>query len=496
MVRRISTTDPPIPLSEIEITKTKPILQCGNKTRFIIALQGSLFLAALMGNITCWNAALIKVAEIESSPLYEDYLNGTTVDWTDDNLPFEDMRVDLSPIQISLLFAASFAGSALFVLPATFVMKKIGTYRTQVILGSITTAAAALTPWATVTNFNLLLVLRLIQGMCQCNPYPVIGAIVTTWAAPKEKGIFVALLTGYTQLCAVITTPIASYLANHYGWPSVFYFQAAFCGFFLVLWVLNYRDDPETHWSVSEKEFRKISTGKMSAVELANVKVPFYRVLTKMSVWACIIGAICYIYAAQFTISFLVMYLVWVMKWPITIAGSLSALPLVVQFSLQFCTGLLSDKITFINEHTKIRLFCTLTFTGTGIGLILLTFIPSSNTLLSTIITIISLSFLGFNAGGFPKSAVLISTRKPASVMGFVQAALTFGLLTGSFIVPILTPDRSFPEYSNLFRIYGALLIAANIFFVIFCRAETENFAYGDEISDITNVRVDSVARK
>uniref|UniRef100_A0AC34F854 Major facilitator superfamily (MFS) profile domain-containing protein n=1 Tax=Panagrolaimus sp. ES5 TaxID=591445 RepID=A0AC34F854_9BILA len=290
MDRRISITDPPIPLSEIEITRSKPLINCGNKTRFIIALQGSLFLAALMGNITCWNAALIKVAEIETSPLYGDYLNGTKVDWTDENLPFEDMRVDLSPIQISLLFAASFAGSALFVLPATWWMKKIGTYRTQVILGSITTAAAALTPWATVTNFNLLLVLRLVQGMCQCNPYPVIGAIVTTWAAPKEKGIFVALLTGYTQLCAVITTPIASYLANH--------------------------------------------------------------------------------------------------------------------------------------------------------------------------------------------------------------SSLTFGLLTGSFIVPILTPDRSFPEYSNLFRIYGALLIAANIFFVIFCRAETENFASGNEISDIANVRVDSVARK
>ena len=166
MVRRFSTTDPPIPLSEVEITKSKPIINCGNRTRFIIALQGSLFLAALMGNITCWNAALIKVAEIETSPLYGDYLNGTVVDWADPELILVDKRVDLSSMQISLLFATSFAGSAAFVLPATWTMKKIGTYRTQVILGFITTAAAAATPWATVTNFNLLLVLRFVQVSC------------------------------------------------------------------------------------------------------------------------------------------------------------------------------------------------------------------------------------------------------------------------------------------------------------------------------------------
>uniref|UniRef100_A0A914RAR5 Uncharacterized protein n=1 Tax=Panagrolaimus davidi TaxID=227884 RepID=A0A914RAR5_9BILA len=139
------------------------ITECGHRTRFIIALQGSLFLAALLGNVICWNAALIKVAEIETSPLYEDYLNGTKVDWTDKTLDISEKRVDIKPIQTSLLFAFSFLGSAMFVIPAPWIMKKIGTYYTQVFLGLLTTFAAALTPWAT--------------GIAQCNCYPVIGSI-------------------------------------------------------------------------------------------------------------------------------------------------------------------------------------------------------------------------------------------------------------------------------------------------------------------------------
>ena len=50
--------------------------------------------------------------------------------------------------------------------------------------------------------------------MAQCNPYPVIGSIVNSWATVKERGLFVSVLTGYTQLSAVITTPIAGFLAN------------------------------------------------------------------------------------------------------------------------------------------------------------------------------------------------------------------------------------------------------------------------------------------
>uniref|UniRef100_A0AC34F189 Major facilitator superfamily (MFS) profile domain-containing protein n=1 Tax=Panagrolaimus sp. ES5 TaxID=591445 RepID=A0AC34F189_9BILA len=340
----------------VSIPTKHTITECGHRTRFIIALQGSLFLAALLGNVICWNAALIKVAEIETSPLYDDYLNGTKVDWTNKSLDISEMRVDIKPIQTSLLFAMSFAGSAVFVVPAPWIMKKIGTYYTQVFLGLITTIAAALTPWATVTDFNILYFLRFLQGVAQCNCYPVIGSIVNNWAATREKGIFLAVLTGYTQLSAVLTTPIAGYLANHYGWPSVFYFQALFCGTLLFIWTINYRDNPEKHPFVSQKEFSKISFGKSTQSinsQKGQIKIPWYRVFSQLPLWACCLSAVCYIYAVQFNISFLVMYLVWILKLPITMAGSIAALPLAIEFILQFFVGILSDKIKFLSEHTK-----------------------------------------------------------------------------------------------------------------------------------------------
>ena len=122
------------------------------------------------------------------------------------------------------------------------------------------------------------------------------------------------------------------------------------------------------------------------------------------------------------------------------------------------------------------RIFCTIAFSGCGIGFIICTFISPENQWTSTILMIVSLSFLGFSSGGFPKSAVIVSQQKPAFIMGFLQASVTLGLLCGSFFTPGLTPNRSFEEYCNLFRLYGGFLIFANIFFFIFCKAEPEDF--------------------
>ena len=121
-------------------------------------LQGSLFLASMI-----WNTAIIKVSELESSPLYPAYLNGSEVDWADPSLPMKERRIDMSSIHISLLFAASFTGSGCSVIPATYLMKKFGIYHIMMILMTLTVAATALTPWATVTNFTVLLIIRLLQ---------------------------------------------------------------------------------------------------------------------------------------------------------------------------------------------------------------------------------------------------------------------------------------------------------------------------------------------
>uniref|UniRef100_A0A7E4UPB0 MFS domain-containing protein n=1 Tax=Panagrellus redivivus TaxID=6233 RepID=A0A7E4UPB0_PANRE len=362
-------------------------------------------------------------------------------------------------------------------------MRVIGTRRTEVILAAVTAASAALTPLATVTDFRILLVLRFIQGMCISNPFPVISVIISTWAAANENGIFLAVLTGYVQLSAVITTPFCIYMANEFGWPSVFYFQAVYITLLLIIWALAYRDDPEKHPFVGERELDKISTGKNTPTASIRGGPPItpeeptnLQVIRNPAVWVCCIAAFAYITSIQFSIAFSVMYYVWILKYPLLTAGMLSATPLLAQFLIQFITDICSDRIRFVSEHTKIRVCCTLALSGCAAGFIATSFIDPQYRMLSTTVILIGLSCLGFNSGGFPKSAVLIGPQKPVMVMSCVQAILTLGLFCGSFIVPGLTPNRTADQYHVLFRVYGGLLIFANALFVVFCKAKAIDF--------------------
>ena len=126
----------------------------------------------------------------------------------------------------------------------------------------------------------------------------------------------------------------------------------------LVLWIINYRNNPIDHPLVGARETFKIYTGKSVTVsERESSNIPFYRIFFKTSVWALYISVYCFILTAQFNIGFFVMYLVWVLKHQIITAGTIASIPLMIQFIAQLFTGLISDKVTIISERTKVGPF-------------------------------------------------------------------------------------------------------------------------------------------
>jgi hypothetical protein len=84
---------------------------------------------------------------------------------------------------------------------------------------------------------------------------------------------------------------------------------------------------------------------------------------------------------------------------------------------------------------------------------------------------------LGVNAGGFPKSAILIAGQHAQPILAALQVFLCGSFLIGSVLVPAMTPHSSYKEFTNVFRLYIVLLILTNGFFVAFSRASPEKWA-------------------
>lgn len=101
-------------------------------------------------------------------------------------------------------------------------------------------------------------------------------------------------------------------------------------------------------------------------------------------------------------------------------------------------TGLLSDRISCINELNKVKLFNSLALLGSGIFFIILSaFEPFGHVadviLVGMEITVLEISalaapiaLLGFSVGGYPKAAILVSKEHSPFVMSVVQVDFVF----------------------------------------------------------------------
>ncbi|VDL68001.1 unnamed protein product [Nippostrongylus brasiliensis] len=111
-----------------------------------------------------------------------------------------------------------------------------------------------------------LLFFRFVQGLAYSADFAAIGILCVRWAPLSQMSIFISTLTCFSSLSVIITDPAAAWLCDSsLGWRSAFYFHAAAGVVLFTLWAILYRDDPQLHPSVSEKELKKIQKDKTQA---------------------------------------------------------------------------------------------------------------------------------------------------------------------------------------------------------------------------------------
>ncbi|GMS85741.1 hypothetical protein PENTCL1PPCAC_7916, partial [Pristionchus entomophagus] len=218
---------------------------------------------------------------------------------------------------------------------------------------------------------------------------------------------------------------------------------------------------------------------------------PYRAVFTSLAVWAVLVSAFGTIFVGQFMDVFSPQYFTAVLGYTPTIAGSLTIIPTAVLLPLKAITGFLSDRISRLSEVAKLRLFNSLAcFLGAGFFAVIIAVSPSSKSAAATALIMIPFILLAFLTGGFHKAAVMISRQHSAFVYSLVHIFSMIALITSTFVIPILTPENTFEQWRIVFIIalliycesityhrFAAVLVISNIFFVIFVKAEPEEWA-------------------
>ncbi|TKR59773.1 hypothetical protein L596_029400 [Steinernema carpocapsae] len=379
----------------------------------------------------------------------------------------------------SILFGSIAVGALLAIFPFSNCVHKLGTRKSFTIVMIISTVSTTICPMAAAAGFVPFVIVRAIQGVGFAACMPVIGSVTAAWAALTENGLFSGALTSFIQLAPVITMPMSGVLCvSNFGWEAVFYVHAAITAVLTVLWWFLYRDSPNDSDCVTITENRHIQQGKVIDGRAKHTKhrVPMKAIYSSISVWAVWIAAIGNMYGIQMVIVFSPTYISQILGYPIVNVGFAAALPTLLQFVVKMIAGIGSDKLK-LDETRKVRVFNSVAFIGMGSFMVLLAVVPVSLRLLSLCLLIGCASILGFNTGGFFKSATLVGRHYSHIVNAHVQVIMCVAMLTVPFVVYGLTPNNSPGEWSLVFLLHAALLFLTNAFFFFFGEGVAAPFA-------------------
>ncbi|CAB3402581.1 unnamed protein product [Caenorhabditis bovis] len=470
---------------------SNPKFGCLGANRFIILIIAVLFFSSHMSALIAYNATYVSLVNLESSPLWDDFVSSNKtvdeVDWNSSDLPLSDRRFAFTTVHKSLGFAGGFLGGIIAVVPLAELSRRFGIHLIMTILGVLSTILVLLTPIVISWSFPVFVVVRVLQGMTFSNMFTAAGVVCNSWGAINEKGLFISSLSAHIELGAVFTMPVSGAVASSAGWPWVFYLHGIIIGIFTLLWAIYYRDRPTSHPFVGQPEWRKISLGK-GQTGAKTPKAPIRKIMSSIVIWSVWIAVIGNFLVSQFSISYAPIYMRGVIGVEPVEAGLLTLIPMACLLVIKFCTGFFSDRIKSISELNKIKLFNTCALLGSSIFFIVLSCSkPGGNRAADVALVSIPMALLGFSSGGYGKCAVMVAGQYSPFVMSVIQITAMVSLMGGSFLVPALTPTDSFQEWRTVFAIYGAVLSFTNSVFIVFARAEPAKWA--TQTGDVTVIR-------
>ncbi|GMR38540.1 hypothetical protein PMAYCL1PPCAC_08735, partial [Pristionchus mayeri] len=435
---------------------TTVTMEFGTRTRFLVMVLLLFCLTAIWSNILAFNFALICMKPVA---------NATDASVNADRYSFtEYQRMLMTSVVAIAALLANF--------PVVSLVNKFGVRTVFVGLGLVSAVGTLGMPFFVRMGYEWMIAGRFLQGLGFAGNFPVIGAFAAKWTYYKQTGLFVSVLVAYVQLSPAVSMPASGSLCTAFGWPSIFFAHGVATMALFVVLAAFYRNSPGKHPFVGEVEVNKIAVGKATVDKKLLKKVPYLAILSTPAVWGTWIGAIGNFTAVATMFLYNPLYLSSVLGFSMQNTGLTAAIPPMIQFAVKLICGVVSDKIHFISEGNKFRLFNSFAFFGCASFLLVLSFMGTDHKTLNVMLLGAAAGVLGATTGGFFKAAPFLSKQYSHFVTGNISLCLTLCLLAAPIIVNGLTKHQTQEEWAHVFQIIAGVQIVCNIIFCICVRSE------------------------
>ncbi|XP_055373403.1 sialin-like [Condylostylus longicornis] len=376
-----------------------------------------------------------------------------------------------------LILSSFFYGYILTQFLGGFLATKIGGNHIYGVGIGTTSILTLLTPLAAKHSVEMLIAVRIIEGIFEGVTFPCIHAVWARWAPPLERSRMASIAFAGNYAGTVVALPASGLLATRYGWESLFYVFGAIGCVWFILWEIVVKSSPELdkYCPKEEAEYIRKTTGNKD-----NEKIipPWKAIFTSPAVWAIVVAQFAELWGFYTMLTQLPSFLKDTLNFNLDKTGFLSAVPYLTM-------GLLLGVSGYLADWTQIKGYLTTTqvrkYFNCAAFLAQTVFMTLAAYLLDPVWTVLCITIaVGLGAfawSGFAVNHLDIAPQYASILMGISN---TFGTIPG-IISPLITgyivQNQSAEEWKIVFYISASVYIIGTIIYWFFARGELQEWA-------------------
>ncbi len=257
--------------------------------------------------------------------------------------------LNLTDTEMGWIMSAFALGYALLQVPTGYLVDKLGPRKIIMLIVSIWSLFTMLT--GAVWNFISLVIVRFLFGGGEAGAFPGISRANFTWIPIKERGIVTGINFSGSRLGAAFAFPLVTWMISYFGWRGGFYLMGGVGIIWAFFWYRWFRDMPEDHASISDKEkVYIIENRQQNTVKTPSLTMP--ALLGSGNVWLAMGQYFGSNFIFFFCLTWMFPYLRERFEISVAEASIYSMIPLIFGALGNWFSGWLVDKI-YKNGHWK-----------------------------------------------------------------------------------------------------------------------------------------------
>ncbi|KAH8350445.1 hypothetical protein KR067_000340, partial [Drosophila pandora] len=151
-----------------------------------------------------------------------------------------------------------------------------------------------LTPVLAKLHYGCLILMRVLQGIGGGASFPAMHVMIASWTPPTERTAMSTIIYVGTYVGSALSIIMDTFLAEQWGWESVFYVMGTPSYIWMGFWLILIQDNPNKQRFISPEERQMINKSLgTEANEEPNRAVPWKKIFKSSPFWAILIAHTC-----------------------------------------------------------------------------------------------------------------------------------------------------------------------------------------------------------